>query len=143
MRILYIEDDPLMVRLVVKMLSSAGYRLTSAPDVRVGLRQAIRDMPDVILMDYNLPYVNGLEAVMMLRNSARLSRTPIIMVTADATDAEAHKFLDAGCDGFVPKPIHKERLIRTIQVVTRPSAGEDATKPHRDEHPKPPDITTH
>jgi CheY-like chemotaxis protein len=132
------------VRLISKMLGRAGYRLTSAPDVRIGLRQAMRDMPDVILMDYDLPYVNGLEAVAMLRGSTRLKNTPIIMVTASATDAESGPFLRAGCDGFVPKPVSKERLISTIQQVTgQHSAGEDASEADSDEHTKPPDVTAH
>jgi CheY-like chemotaxis protein len=133
MRILYIEDNPKTVRMISKMLGTAGYRLTSAPDVRIGLRQAIRDMPDVILMDYDLPYVNGLEAVALLRNSVRLKATPIIMVTASATDAEAGKFFEAGCDGFVPKPVSKDRLISTIQAVKeQPSARQNAAKTNRD-----------
>ncbi len=123
MRILYIEDNPDTVRMVRKLLATSGHTLSHAPDVRKGLMLAMREKPDVILMDYDLPYVNGMDAIMMLRTSERMKKTPIIMVTASATDAEAAHFLKNGCDGFVPKPIDKQRLLDTIDMVYRAASG--------------------
>ena len=117
MRVLYIEDDPNSIHIVGKMLTTDKHRLFSAPDVRQGLMLAVREKPDVILMDFDLPGVNGLDAVMMLKTSERMKNTPIIMVTASATDNEAPYFLKNGCDGFVPKPIAKERLLTAIREV--------------------------
>ena len=117
MRVLHIEDDDSFVRLISKMLHATGYQVTSAPDVRRGLMLAIRERPDVILLDYDLPHVSGLEAVELLRDSIRLRNIPIVMVTAYATDAEAESFLTRGCDAFVPKPVDRHRLISTIEQV--------------------------
>lgn len=123
MRLLYIEDSPTTVRMVTKLLASDGHRVTSAPDVRAGLMLAIREKPDVILMDFDLPFVNGLDAVSILRSSEAMKQTPIVMVTASATDAEAPHFLERGCDAFVAKPVDKERLLKAIQTAIEKRSG--------------------
>jgi len=125
-RILYIDDDPSAIRMVGKLLNSTDYRLTGAKDVRNGIVQAMREKPDLIFMDFDLPHVNGLDAVMMLKNSQHLGHVPIIMITASATDQEAKHFLSKGCDGFIPKPVSKERLISTIKSVLEKTNGQDS-----------------
>ncbi|MEM6528821.1 MAG: response regulator [Chloroflexota bacterium] len=129
MRILYIDDDPSAIRMIGKLVGTAGYRLTGAGDVRQGIVTAMREKPDLILMDFDLPGVNGLDAVMMIKKSGSLGQTPIIMVTASATDEEAHIFLNKGADGFVPKPVSKDRLLETIKnVMNKKNNGQDSTK---------------
>jgi len=115
MLVLYIEDDPSAVRMVTKMLRPRGYTVCSAGDARQGLRMAMQERPDLILMDYNLPGVNGLDAVMMLRGSTQLKNIPVVMVTAHATEQEAQYFLQAGCDDFLAKPVTSQRLVSTIE----------------------------
>ena len=128
-RILYIDDDPGAIRMVGKLVGTDGHRLTGAGDVRQGIVTAMREKPDLILMDYDLPGVNGLDAVMMIKKSGTLGKTPIVMISASATDEEAHRFLNKGCDGFIPKPVSKERLLATItDVYKRKTGGQDSAK---------------
>lgn len=119
MKILYIEDDPNSQRLVSMYLQVAGHRLTTANDARIGLKLAYRERPDVILMDYHLPGVNGMDAVDLIRTTERLKHTPVIAVTASAAQKEAGRFLSRGFDALVPKPIDRHLLVQTIEQVAQ------------------------
>jgi two-component system, cell cycle response regulator DivK len=114
-RILYIEDDPNNVRIVQKMLKFSGYQVSIAGTGEDGLLQAMQQPPDLILMDINLPGIDGLEATQLLKANPQLNHIPVIALTAKTLMRDRQDALDAGCDGYLPKPISKMELLRAVQ----------------------------
>jgi two-component system, cell cycle response regulator DivK len=113
-KVLCIEDNPQNMRLVRKILVSAGYSVLEAVDGLSGIEMAMQQRPDVILMDINLPDIDGLEATQRLRACAEMASTPIIALTANAMHGDRERCLASGCNGYVPKPITKNELINTV-----------------------------
>lgn len=113
-RILYVEDNPQNMRLVRKILRSAGYEVLEATEGLAGVSVAAREVPDLILMDINLPDINGLEATARLKASPQLSWIPIIAVTANAMHGDRENCLASGCDGYLAKPVMKNELLQTV-----------------------------
>lgn len=113
-KILYVEDNEQNMRLVRKILKHAGYDVVEAPDGLSGLDMAAREVPDLILMDVNLPDIDGLEATARLKKTPDLARIPVIALTANAMVGDREKALKAGCDDYLPKPISREDLLRMI-----------------------------
>ena len=110
--ILYIEDNPDNMRLIQRALESRGYRLLQAKNGLTGLQMAESQAVDLILLDINLPDIDGYEVARRLRASSKreLSSTPIIAVTANALKGDAEKALEAGCDVYMSKPINLREL---------------------------------
>ncbi len=110
--VLYIEDNPDNMLLVQRALESRGYRLLKAMKGLDGVAIAESEQVDLILLDINLPDIDGYEAARRLRSSAKseLARVPIIAVTANALKGDAQKALDAGCDVYMSKPINIREL---------------------------------
>ncbi len=108
--ILYIEDNPDNVLLVQRALESRGYKFIWAPNGTVGMTKAEADHPDLILLDINLPDIDGYEIARKLRAHSDLRKTPIIAVTANALKGDADKALAAGCDVYIAKPINLREL---------------------------------
>ncbi len=110
--ILYIEDNPDNMRLIQRALESRGYRLLQARDGLTGVQMAESQAVDLILLDINLPDIDGYEVARRLRASSKreLSSTPIIAVTANALKGDAEKALEAGCDVYMSKPINLREL---------------------------------
>jgi CheY-like chemotaxis protein len=104
-KILVVEDNPLNLELVRDILSANGYEVIEAADGAAGVEIALLEMPDLILMDLQLPGMDGLEATRRLRDDPRTSAIPIVAVTAHAMKGDDEKALAAGCTGFVTKPI--------------------------------------
>jgi two-component system cell cycle response regulator DivK len=113
-RILYIEDNADNRLLVKRILLAEGYTILEAESGTRGLELAKTDSPDLILMDINLPDIDGYECTSRLRQSDGLSNVPIIALTANAMEGDSQKALDAGCDGYIPKPVDVDAL--PIQV---------------------------
>lgn len=114
-RILCVEDNPQNMRLVRKILLNAGYEVLEAVDGLSGVAIASSELPDLILMDINLPDIDGLEATSRLKAAeASVSRIPIVALTANAMHGDRERCIAAGCDGYVPKPITKSELLNTV-----------------------------
>ena len=113
-RILIVEDRPLNMKLVRDLLDGQGYETLEAVDGREAIRLAQETLPDLILMDIGLPDISGLEAARLLRSDERTSRIPIIAVTAFSMEGDQRKALDAGCDGYIAKPIRVHDFLQTI-----------------------------
>jgi two-component system, cell cycle response regulator DivK len=113
-RILCVEDNPQNMRLVRKMLNNAGYDVIEAVDGTSGLDTAMSVRPDLILMDVNLPDIDGLEVTARLRETTEMRHVPIIALTANAMHGDRERCLAAGCTGYIPKPITKSELLNTI-----------------------------
>jgi two-component system, cell cycle response regulator DivK len=114
-KILCVEDNPQNMRLVRKMLGAAGYSIVEASDGLSGLRVAEEEMPDLILMDINLPDIDGMEATQRLKSNAVLARIPVVALTANAMPGDRERFLEAGCDGYLSKPITRTELLATVE----------------------------
>src|SRR5512138_3882350 len=110
--VLYIEDNPDNMMLVQRALEARGYHLLKAVKGLDGLATAEKEQVDLILLDINLPDIDGHEVARRLRSSAKyeLRRIPIIAVTANALKGDAQKALDAGCDVYMAKPIKIREL---------------------------------
>jgi CheY-like chemotaxis protein len=113
-QILCVEDNPQNMRLVRKILTTAGYSVLEAVDGATSIEMAETELPNLILMDVNLPDIDGLEAASRLRRNPKLATTPIIALTANAMHGDRERCLAAGCNGYVPKPITKTELLNTI-----------------------------
>jgi two-component system cell cycle response regulator DivK len=116
--ILYIEDNQDNMMLVKRALEARGYRLLQAMNGLSGLEVAEHEDVDLILLDINLPDIDGYEVARRLRRSAKpaLARTPIIAITANALKGDAEKALDAGCDVYMSKPINIRELWARVEA---------------------------
>jgi two-component system cell cycle response regulator DivK len=110
--ILYIEDNEDNMTWVQRALEARGYRLLKAMKGLDGVATAEHEQVDLILLDINLPDIDGYEVAKRLRSSVKyeLARIPIIAVTANALKGDAQKALDAGCDVYMSKPINIREL---------------------------------
>src|SRR5258706_11696581 len=109
-RILYIEDNPDNRMLVKRVLEAEGYQLLEAANARDGLQQALAETPDLILMDINLPEVDGYTTTARIKATPGLASVKIIAVTANVMKGDREKTLAAGCDGYITKPIDVDLL---------------------------------
>lgn len=116
--ILYVEDNPDNMRLVKRALGARGYTVYEAPNGLEGVRLANELSPDVILLDINLPDVDGYEVARRLRQSENtaLHYVPIIAITANALKGDAEKALAAGCDVYMAKPINVRELWARVEA---------------------------
>lgn len=114
-RILCVEDNPQNMRLVRKILKHAGYDVLEAPDGLTGIYVAENEHPDVILMDINLPDIDGLEATSRIKADPQLRDILIIALTANAMYGDKERCLAAGCDDYMSKPVSKRELIATLE----------------------------
>lgn len=115
-RILYIEDNPQNMDLVCRILKHVGgYDVLGAVDGMSGIEEAESVKPDLILMDINLPDISGLEATIRIKAMPNLEHIPIVAFTADTNEADRTKYIDAGCDGYLPKPASAQKLLKMVQ----------------------------
>jgi len=116
-KILYIEDNPDNMTLVKRALEARGYEFLWAPNGLQGIEIVEAQHPDVILLDINLPDIDGYEVARRLRSSgkAEIVYTPIIAITANALRGDAEKALAAGCDVYMAKPINIRELWARVE----------------------------
>lgn len=115
-RVLYIEDNPDNMILVRRILEARGYHLVEAPNGLTGLAIAESQPIDLILLDINLPDIDGYEVARRLRRSSKaiLAHIPIIAITANALKGDAEKALSAGCDVYMSKPLNIRELAARV-----------------------------
>jgi len=117
-KILYVEDNDDNVYMLKMRLELLGdFDVVSAPDGEQGCAMALSERPDVILMDLEMPVVDGWEATRRLKDDPQTCDIPIIALSAHALAGEREKALAAGCDEFDTKPIEFERLVATLRRV--------------------------
>ncbi len=109
-RILYIEDNPMNMRLVRKILVDLGYEMLEAVNGQDGLALAMQEMPDAILVDINLPDIDGVEVTRQLKANPPTRHIPIIALTANSMYGDRERFLESGCDGYIAKPVARLEL---------------------------------
>jgi len=113
---LVVEDDKSVSQLIRLYLAQVGYKVISAEDGLVGLRMALEDTPDIVLLDLNLPGMDGIE---VCRNVRKDSEVPIIMVTARVDEDDRLTGLDLGADDYVSKPFSPRELVARVNAVLR------------------------
>src|SRR6187399_864721 len=111
-KILHIEDDPANRLLVKKLLTSAGFEVIEAADGLEGVRKAMTERPDLVLVDIAIPGLDGYEVTLRLRSEPQLRGMPIVAITAEGNRDTS---LAVGCDGFLQKPIEARTFAATIQ----------------------------
>ena len=114
-RILVVEDQEDNRRIIRDLLMSAGYELIEAADGEAGVRLAETERPDLILMDIQLPVLDGYEATRRIKQNPELRHIPIIVVTSYALSGDDVKAMEAGCDAYVAKPFSPRQLLATIR----------------------------
>ncbi len=112
--VLIIEDNPANMTLAVFLLTSAGHHVLSATDAEAGLALARTEQPDLILMDMQLPGMDGLQATMHLKRDAITSRIPVIALTALAMKGDEERIRAAGCDGYIGKPMRYREFLAAV-----------------------------
>ena len=128
-RVLVVEDDPAIGRLLRRSLTEAGHAVAVATDGTSGLSLAIQEQPDVVLLDLGLPDLDGLQVLLMLR---AVSQVPVIVITAQEDDRTVVAALDAGADDYLVKPFGGAQLAARIRAVLRRTVhGPGAEPPTR------------
>lgn len=114
---LVVEDNEANLYLITIILNNMGYEVIEATTGEEGIQLALTEKPDLILMDIQLPDIDGLEATRRIRKSEGNGNVPIIAVTSFAMAGDKKKALDAGCTGYIEKPINPETVIDDINKI--------------------------
>ncbi|MBW2049307.1 MAG: response regulator [Deltaproteobacteria bacterium] len=120
-RVLVVEDNEDNMKLITFILEKGGYETMEARTGEEGIRKAFSELPDFVLLDIQLPDMDGLEVLKALRASEECARTPAIAITSYAMSGDRQRFLQAGCNGYIEKPINPE----TVMAEIRASVGEE------------------
>jgi len=112
--ILVIEDNALNAKLVRSLLAIGKYSVLEASDAESGIQLAREKRPDLILMDMQLPGMDGLDATRLIKIDPDLKSIPIIALTSREMDGDDRKAIEAGCDGYISKPIDTRGFLKTI-----------------------------
>ena len=113
-KILIVDDNQDGRELVVKVLKTRGYQTIEAVDGEEALEKAVAERPDLILMDRSLPKIDGYEVTRRLKGQEEFKDVPIVALTAHAMRGEREKALEAGCEGYISKPINVRELPELI-----------------------------
>ncbi len=113
--VLVVEDNDLNMKLFQDVLELHGYNVLQAKDGMEGWRMAREHRPDLILMDIRLPGISGLEATKRLKDDETLKSIPVIAITAFAMAGDKEKFLEGGCDAYIPKPISIPNFLQIVE----------------------------
>jgi CheY-like chemotaxis protein len=112
--ILVIEDNELNMKLVRSLLKMGNYDVIEAIDAEKGMQLVRKNHPDLILMDIQLPGMDGLSATKILKADPVLQEIPIVALTSHAMEGDDKKALDVGCNGYIAKPIDTKNFLATI-----------------------------
>ena len=119
-RILIVEDTEDNRKIIRDLLTASGYELIEALNGEVGVTLAAQERPDLVLMDIQLPVIDGYEATRRIRAIPELAKVPIIAVTSYALSGDEAKARAAGCDGYVAKPFSPRQLLAKIREFLPP-----------------------
>lgn len=116
MRILIIEDNPSNMKLVSEVLIHSGYEVLQAVDAKTGITIAGEKQPQLILMDIQLPGLDGITAAKILKSDKKTRHIKIIALTSFALKGDKDRILEAGCDSYIAKPIDYKKLLEMIKL---------------------------
>jgi two-component system cell cycle response regulator DivK len=121
-RILVIEDNSANMKLATVILEMRGHSVISATNAEDGLTLASTSQPSLILMDIQLPGMDGLEATAVLKRDDATRRIPVIALTALAMNGDEERIRAAGCDGYIAKPLRYQAFLAVIDAQLKPAA---------------------
>ena len=113
--VLYVEDNEYNLKIVRQLLARTAYKLIEAKDGESGVVTALRELPDLILMDIQLPKLSGLDATRRLRTDPKTAAIPIIVITSFALSGDDQKAKDAGASAYLAKPYSPRELLQMIR----------------------------
>ena len=120
-RILVVEDNDMNMQLVEYLLEEGGFDILKATSGEEALQVTSDTVPDLILMDIHLPGMDGLSVVREMKGNERTKGVPILALTAHAMRGDKDRFLEAGCDGYISKPIDVKTFIPSIEKFLEPN----------------------
>ncbi len=124
-RVLVVEDNDNNMKLICLVLEKHGYEPIQAFTGVDGVEKAIAERPDIILMDVQLPDINGIEAIKRIRMVDDMKEIPIIAITSYAMSGDREKILSVGCDGYFEKPIDPLTIVEKIEKIVEPGNNEN------------------
>ena len=116
--VLVVEDNALNMKLIRSLLQMGKYRVLEAGDAETGLAVARKSRPDLILMDIQLPGMDGLAATRILKGDPGLREIPVLALTAHAMAGDERKALECGCSGYITKPVDTRNFLKTLEPFT-------------------------
>lgn len=119
--VLLVEDNEDNLVVYRTILEHVGYKVIEARDGEEGVLQARQHHPDLILMDISIPKIDGWEATQRLKADARTREIPIIALTAHALEEDRQKAVQAGCDGYLAKPVEPRRVVQEVERFVGPA----------------------
>ncbi len=122
-RVLVVEDNPVNLELVTEVLEQEGYQVLTAENAEVGLGLAATERPDLILMDLELPGMTGYEATRRLKAHPATANIPVLALTASAMVCDDLRALEAGCAGYLTKPLDMQTFRETLRRFLSPNRG--------------------
>jgi two-component system cell cycle response regulator DivK len=122
-KVLVVEDNPANMTLSTFLLESVGHSVLKATDAETGLALAKTEQPDLVLMDIQLPGMDGLRATALLKGDAATRDIPVIALTALAMKGDEERIRAAGCDGYIAKPLAYKEFLATIAAELEKRAG--------------------
>ncbi len=114
-KILIVDDDSVVLRLVESLLKNKGYQVTTAFEAPVGLEVAINQRPDLIILDVMMPIINGFNICRLIKSEHGHKHIPIILLTSRASEEDRQIGMQVGADAYMAKPLDTEKLLNTIQ----------------------------
>jgi len=119
--VLIVEDNEKNMKLVRDILQAKGYETAEAVNAEDGIKLALERVPDLVLMDIQLPGMNGMEALKVLRSEPKTAKVPVVAITASVMTQDRKQIMDTGFDGFIEKPINLKEFLATVQAAIKPA----------------------
>jgi two-component system, cell cycle response regulator DivK len=116
-KVLYVEDNEYNRKIVRQLLARTSYRLIEAVDGEAGIEAARRELPDLILMDVQLPKMSGLDATRLLRGDPATGHIPILVITSFALSGDRERAAEAGANGYLAKPYSPRELLARVREI--------------------------
>ena len=117
--ILIIEDNPMNMELATDLLKVSGYAVMQAETAEQGIMMAQSQKPDLIIMDIGLPVMDGLSAIEILKKDEKTKDIPILALTSYAMKGDREKILEAGCEGYLAKPIDTRKFAEEVREILK------------------------
>jgi CheY-like chemotaxis protein len=127
--ILIVDDNPTNLKLASRVLEIEGYRIDLATDAEQAQELLMHMQPDLILMDIALPGMDGLTLTRRLKTDEKLKHIPVVAMTAFAMKGDEQKALDAGCDGYITKPIDTRKFPQQVAGFLQKKTGKETGTP--------------
>ena len=121
--ILVVEDNELNMKLVRSLLMIGNYEILEAPDAETGMHLMKKHQPDLVLMDVQLPGINGLRATRIIKKDPAIKDIPVVALTSYAMQGDEEKAAEAGCTGYITKPIDTKAFLEIINQYIRGNGG--------------------